>query len=176
MNTRIPIPIAIIFVFLLTLAAPAQSGQCKNSDELAVRNVLAEFDGAWSARSAKRYAAVFDEEADWENAFGGRVKGRKAIEEFISNLVTQFSSAEETVTETRIWCMSSNMALVDVYQSISGQKLPSGNIVPTRRIRMTQLYEKAGGKWWIKVHRVADLRQMGQNRRSNEPGKDQKQK
>ncbi len=145
-----------------------QTSQCKESDETAIRKVLTEFNDAWTVRSASRYAAVFAEDADWENAFGGRQKGRKEIQEFISGLVSQFSSAEETITDTRIWCMSSKMALVDVYQTISGQKLPSGNIVPTRHIRMTQIYQKRDGKWQIKVHRVADLREMRQNRSTNE--------
>ena len=147
----------------------AQSERCKNADEAAVRRVLGEFNDAWTARSASRYAAVFADDADWENAFGGRRKGRKEIQEFIGGLVSQFSSAEEAITDTRVWCMSPKLALVDVYQTVTGQKLPSGRIVPTRRIRMTQLYEKNGGKWMIKVHRVADLRQMAADVPSDAP-------
>lgn len=158
---KIGISIGILALTLLAqLSVKGQTSQCKAADETAIRGVLAEFNDAWSAKSAVRYAAVFAEEGDWENAFGGRRKGRKEIEEFISGLVSQFSTATETITNTRVWCISSKMALVDIYQTISGQKLPSGNIVPTRSIRMTQLYEKTGGRWLIKVHRVADLRQM----------------
>jgi len=167
MNDKILIGV-IVLLFSLSFSMTAQTSQCKESDETAIRKVLTEFNEGWTARSASRYAAVFSEDADWENAFGGRRKGRKEIQEFITGLVSQFSSAEETITDTKIWCMSTKMALVDVYQTISGQKLPSGNIVPTRRIRMTQIYEKLKGKWQIKVHRVADLREMRQNRPTNE--------
>lgn len=162
MNTKALLG-ALVLSLLSTLPVVAQAGPCKNADEAAIRKVVDEFNDAWNARSASRYAAVFAEDADWENAFGGRRKGRKEIQEFIGVLVSQFSSAEETITDTRVWCMSPKLALIDVYQTVSGQKLPGGGIVPTRRIRMTQLYEKNGGKWQIKVHRVADLRQMRAN-------------
>ena len=151
---------ALVLSFLSILSVVAQTASCKSADDAAIRKVLDEFNDAWTARSASRYAAVFDENADWENAFGGRRKGRKEIQEFIGVLVSQFSSAEETITDTRVWCMSPKLALIDVYQTVTGQKLPSGATVPTRRIRMTQLYEKNGGEWKIKVHRVADLRQI----------------
>ena len=146
----------VAIVFLPIVAAPQNSG-CSTTTEAAVRAVLDEYNNAWTVRSSKRYAAVFSDDADWENAFGGRAKGRDAIEKFIAGLVGTFSNANEAITDTRIWCMSSDTALVDIYQTVNGQQLPSGTVVPTRHIRMTQVYQKHKGKWQIMVHRVTDL-------------------
>lgn len=152
--------VPIVLIVLFAGCAMAQHSSCAASDEAAIRKILAEFTAAWNARSAARYAALFREDADWENAFGGRRKGRKQIEEFISVLLLQFSSAQEVITDTRIWCMRPAVAFVDVYQTISGQKMPSGDTVPPRRIRISQVHEKNGGKWQIRIHRVADLREL----------------
>jgi uncharacterized protein (TIGR02246 family) len=155
----------------LSLQVEGQTSGCGNVDEKGIQAVLNEFNNAWTARSAARYAAVFADDADWENAFGGRRKGRAEIEKFITELAGTFTNATEKVTDTRIWCMSPKMALIDIYQTVDGQQLPSGTIVPTRHIRMTQVYEKRGDKWQIKVHRVTDLREMRSNRINKETGK-----
>jgi uncharacterized protein (TIGR02246 family) len=158
-----------LFFTCIILLAPnfyieSQNIKQGTSDDAEIRKVMNEFNDAWTARNADRYAGVFTEDADWENAFGNHLKGKAQIKEMISGLMNQFTTADEKITDTRIWSMSPNFALVDIYQTIDGQKLPkSGRIVPTRHIRMTQVYEKQKGKWMIKVHRVTDLREMKQN-------------
>jgi uncharacterized protein (TIGR02246 family) len=132
---------------------------CKIADEAAIRKLAMEFDAAWTAKSASRYAATFSEDADWENAFGGRKQGRKEIEDTATNLLrNSFTSARETMTDTRILCIKSDVALVDLYQTITGQTGRTGNVLPDRHIRMSQVYLKRHGQWQIRVHRVADLR------------------
>src|SRR5689334_12112019 len=156
--------VGILFFLFNITSADSQTGKKNTSDTAAIRKVINEFNDAWTARSADRYVAVFTADADWENAFGGHLKGRDEIKALISQLVNQFTTAEEKITNTRIWQMSENFALVDIYQTIDGQKLPkSGRIVPTRHIRMSQIYEKQKGIWRIKVHRVTDLREKKQN-------------
>jgi uncharacterized protein (TIGR02246 family) len=137
----------------------AQGSSCKPADEAAIRALAGEFDAAWTAKSASRYAATFSEDADWENAFGGRKRGRKEIEEIATGLLSNsLASAQETLTDTRISCIQPNVALVDLYQTISGQRSNTGNLLADRHIRMSQIYLKRDGKWQIRVHRVADLR------------------
>jgi ketosteroid isomerase-like protein len=73
-----------------------------------------------------------------------------------------FTTATETITDVRVVCLRPDLALVDIYQTIEGQKTPKGVPIPTRHIRMTQVHEKRDGTWRIRVHRVTDLR--GQNK------------
>jgi len=141
----------------------AQS-HCNPKDSIAIRKVINEFNDAWTVKDPVRYAAVFASDADWENAFGGHLRGRDSIQNTYQKLMSQFSTAEETITRIEVFCMSSDFALVDIYQTVDGQKLPkSGRIIPTRHLRMSDIYQKINGKWQIKVHRVTDLRERGQN-------------
>ena len=90
-------------------------------------------------------------------------------------VITQFSTAKEITSDIKIGCISPNIALVDIYQTIEGQKLPkSGRIVPPRHTRMTQIYKKLNNNWQIKVHRVADLREMKENNNNNKVDTTQK--
>jgi uncharacterized protein (TIGR02246 family) len=139
--------------------APVSVSACKATDDSAIRELASEFDAAWTAKSASRYAATFSEDADWENAFGGRRQGRKAIEEITTNLLrNNFGSVHETMTAIRILCIEPDVALGDLYQTITGQTGGAGNVLPDRHIRMSQVYVKRHGHWQIRVHRVADLR------------------
>jgi uncharacterized protein (TIGR02246 family) len=163
--------ICIISFFLIavfsTKLSMAQS-HCTPKDSIAIWKVINEFNDAWAAKDPIRYAAVFANDADWENAFGGHLKSRDSIQKTYERLMLQFSSAKETISGIQVFCMSPDFALVDIYQTVEGQKLPkSGRLVPTRRIRMSQVYQKINGKWQVKTHRVTDLRERGQNQNSD---------
>lgn len=143
-------------------SAHAQSSSCSASDEAGVRQLVKDFDAAATTHDPAKYAAMFAEDADWENAFGDRRKGRNEIRDGMGSVMKTFSTAQEKITDVKVHCLAPQLALVDIYQTITGQKTPKGVEVPTRHIRMTQLHEKRDGSWVIRVHRVADLR--GQNK------------
>jgi uncharacterized protein (TIGR02246 family) len=147
-------------IALFTSKSLMAQSLCKTKDSIAIRKVVNEFNDAWQAKDPVRYAAVFAREANWENAFGFGLRSRDSIQMLYQKLMEQFSTAQETITDIKIFCMSPDFALVDIYQTVDGQKLPkSGKIVPTRHLRMSDVYQKINGKWQLKVHRVADLRE-----------------
>jgi uncharacterized protein (TIGR02246 family) len=165
-----------IIILLSTKFANAQS-HCKPEDSISIRKTINEFNDSWAAKDPVRYSAVFAQDADWENAFGGHLRSRDSIQNTYQKLMLQFSTAKETITGIHVFCMSRDFALVDIYQSVEGQKLPkSGKVVPTRHIRMSQVYQKLNGKWQIKFHRVTDLRERGQNQNSDTTQAESKQK
>jgi len=163
MNKQICISGFFLITLFSTKLSTAQS-RCNPKDSIAIWKLITEFNDAWTAKDPVRYAAVFANDADWENAFGGHLKGRDSILIFYRKLMLQFTTAVETITKIQVFCMSTDFALVDIYQTVDGQKLPnSGRLVPTRHIRMSDVYQKIDGKWQVKVHRVTDLRERGQN-------------
>jgi uncharacterized protein (TIGR02246 family) len=163
MNKRICISVFFLIALFSTKLSTAQS-HCNPKDSIAIRNVINEFHDAWAAKDPVRYAAVFSNDADWENAFGQHLKSRDSIQIFNQQLMPQFSTAVETITGIQVFCMSPDFALIDIYQTVDGQRLPkSGRLVPTRHIRMSDVYQKINGKWQVKIHRVTDLREFGQN-------------
>jgi uncharacterized protein (TIGR02246 family) len=163
MKKRIYAAGCFLLALFSTRLSTAQS-HCNTADSIAIRKVINEFNDAWAAKDPVRYTAVFALDADWENAFGGHLRGRDSIQKTYQKLMSQFSTAEETITRIQLFCMSPDYALVDIYQTADRQKLPkSGRLVPTRHIRMSQVYQKINGKWQVKIHRVTDLRERGQN-------------
>jgi len=157
-----------LIVVFSTKIASAQS-HCRSKDSIAIRKAVNEFNDAWTAKDPIRYSAAFALDADWENAFGGHLRGRDSIKMTYQKLMSQFNTAEETITGIHVFCMSPEFALVDIYQTVDGQKLPkSGRLVPTRHIRMSDVYQKINGKWLVKIHRVTDLRERGQNQNTNQ--------
>jgi uncharacterized protein (TIGR02246 family) len=163
MNKQICISGFFLIGLFSTKLSTAQF-RCNPKDSIAIRNVINEFNDAWTAKDPVRYAAVFANDSDWENAFGGHLRSRDSIQKTYQKLMSQFTTAEETITGIQVFCMSPDFALVDIYQTVDGQKLPkSGKLVPTRHIRMSEVYQKINGKWQVKVHRVTDLRERGQN-------------
>ena len=167
----------VFLASLLSIRFSNAQSHCKPSDSISIHKTINEFNDAWAVKDPVRYAAVFTTDTDWENAFGGHRKGRDSILKTYQNLMSQFSIAEETITDIHILCMSPDFAIVDIYQTVEGQKLPkSGRIVPTRHLRMSQVYQKINGKWLIRVHRVTDLRERGQNQNSNTNQSDSTQK
>ena len=148
-----------LFTFLSAASTTyGQSSGCSAADEVAIRKVAADFDAEAKKHDATKYSGLFAENVDWENAFGNHVSGREQLAKGMTKVMQTFSTAEENVTDVRVDCLRPDFALVDIYQTIENQRTPNGKQIPTRHIRMTQIYEKRGESWTIRAHRVADLR------------------
>ena len=121
--------------------AGQQSSSCNPADEAAMRHLVKDFEVAVATHDASKYAAMFAEDADWENAFGHHMNGRTEIEHAMVGVSQTMTTAEETVTDVRVSCMRPDLATVDIYATIEGQKGGKGAEIPTRHIRMTQIHE-----------------------------------
>jgi uncharacterized protein (TIGR02246 family) len=139
-------------------ASTVPTSSCSSPDEGAIRHLVEDFETAATTHDAVKYAAVFAEDVDWENAFGDHKLGRKALAQGMVTVMQTFTTAKETVSEVSVLCIRPDLALVDIYATIEGQMTPRGRAIPTRHIRMTQIHEKRDGKWVVRAHRVADLR------------------
>jgi uncharacterized protein (TIGR02246 family) len=73
---------AAVLLLLLMLPLPLMSQG--GGDDRAVRAVVGEFVDGWNSHDAKRFAAVFAEDADFTNLRGDHVVGRAKIEEFLA--------------------------------------------------------------------------------------------
>lgn len=67
------------------------------ADEAAVRRILENLFRAFEARDPELYARHFAEDADWENAFGGRARGRSEIQTFMSRVYPLFARSAQTL-------------------------------------------------------------------------------
>ena len=64
-------------------------------DETEILKILGQFVEAFDKRDAELYAASFSEDADWENAFGGRARGRAEIRDFVRRVYPLFRSSSQ---------------------------------------------------------------------------------
>jgi uncharacterized protein (TIGR02246 family) len=152
-------------VAIVTLVAPAVFGQedkvsaSRAKEEEAIRQVLAQFEQAFDKRDAKIYAKSFVEDADWENAFGSREKGRANIEKRLTGVYQMFQQAKQQIVELRIRFITSDVAVADVDREIVGSVSAGGDKnLPPRKVRTTHIFRKKKGIWLVVVFRVSDLR------------------
>ncbi|MCA1602299.1 MAG: SgcJ/EcaC family oxidoreductase [Acidobacteria bacterium] len=157
MRFRTFLPLVMLLIAAIPCGAQTARGSAK--DEAAIRQVLAQFEQAFEKRDAKIYAANFAEDADWENAFGSREKGRANIEQRLAGVYKMFQQANQTIKETRISFVTPNVAVADVDREIVGQVSDAGDRkLPPRRVRTTHVFRKDKRKWQVVIFRVTDLR------------------
>ena len=169
MTKNLRIAMMLFGVLSAATTTYAESSGCTAADEAAIRKLAADFDAEAKKHDASTYANFFAENVDWENAFGNHTSGREALAKGMTKVMQTFSAAEEKVTGVRVDCLRPDFALVDIYQTIENQKTPKGNEIPTRHVRMTQIYEKRGEAWTIRAHRVADLRGKNKEKDGERP-------
>ena len=149
----------LLMLAIIVTACRTQKITNSVDDEKAIREVLGQFELAFEKRDANIYAMNFSEDADWENAFGNREKGRENIKNRISGVYKMFQQANQIIKEIRIRFISSDVAVADVDREIAGQVNEGGDKkLPSRKVRTTHILRKENGKWKVLVFRVADLR------------------
>lgn len=129
-----------------------------NPDEAAIRTVLDHFWRAFEERDAELYAASFTDDADWENSFGGRARGREAIEDFLRRVYPLFHEAQQELIDVRVRLVTEDVAVTDVVRDLTGQVTERGASAPPRRVRTTHVLRRDEAGWQVVVHRAADLR------------------
>lgn len=141
-----------------------QERRADPGDEAAIRRILDDLSRAFEARDPALYARHFAEDADWENAFGGRARGRSEIQAFIARVYPLFARSAQTLLETRVRFVAPDVAVADVDREIAGQVSARGRPLPPRRVRTTHVLRRDDGRWRIAVFRVADLRDASEVR------------
>lgn len=150
---------AMSIVALFGTSCVASQTSPMTADEDAILEVLARFERAFAQRSGEVYASSFSEDADWENAFGSREKGRKAIERRLTGVYTMYQEAEREDEEPRIVFITDDVAVADGVSVYHGQVGTRGQPLPPRRVRNTYVLHKVGGAWYVALYRGADLRE-----------------
>ncbi|MEJ2238853.1 MAG: SgcJ/EcaC family oxidoreductase [Gemmatimonadales bacterium] len=127
-------------------------------DETEILEILNQFGEAFDKRDADLYAANFSVDADWENAFGGRARGRTKIRDFILQVYPLFRNSSQTLTDTRINLVAPGVVVADVVRELTGIVNQEGTPVPDRTVRTTFVLSKETGRWQVVLFRAGDLR------------------
>lgn len=139
---------AALLLFLVSPLTRAQDGP--EADAAAIKQVFADFYGAFSRQDAHATAMTFAEDGDFTNMFGVHVHGREAIEQrFVGLFKGNLKGTNRTDTVRDIRFYAPNVAFVDADTVITGTKTQDGSVGPVRNGLMIVVMTKQGGKWSI---------------------------
>lgn len=133
-----------------TFAHPQDESKGSETDIAAIKQVFADFYGAFSRQDAHATAMTFADDGDFTNMSGIHVHGREAIEQRFATLFKgNLKGANRTDTVRNIRFYAPNVAFVDADTVITGTRQPDGSIGPVRKGLMIAVMAKQNGKWSI---------------------------
>jgi len=137
-------------------AATAQGGTAE--DEAAIRTIVNHWQQTWENHDASVLAGDYAEDADWQNAFGVRLKGGAEIVDFVSKVVKRPNAQGRQTTwgESTVRFVRPDVALAYRDYSTVGHKTPNGQEMPERKTHATWFLTKENGKWRIASHVICD--------------------
>lgn len=137
-------------------AATVQAGTAE--DEAAVRAIVNHWQQSWENFDASVLAGDYAEDADWQNAFGVRLKGGVKIVDFVSKVVKRpaVQGRHTTWGEPTVRFVRPDVALAYRDYSTVGHKDLNGQEMPERKTHSTWILTKDGGKWRIASHVISD--------------------
>jgi uncharacterized protein (TIGR02246 family) len=150
--------------FALAQAGPATPKQAATiqvgtaDDEAAIRAIVNHWQQTWENHDASVLAGDYAEDADWQNAFGVRLKGAATIMDFVSKVVKRptVQARQTTWGESTVRFLRSDVALAYRDYWTIGHKTPNGQEMPERKTHSTWFLTKDAGKWRIASHVICD--------------------
>lgn len=138
----------LAFLLLIPALTPAQSST--TADEKAIRDIEARWEAAWNRHDVAAMASAYAPDSDAINLAGEWFKGRGAFEKSLEELHSGKTKGSVWHTEeTHIRFLTPEIAIVHVYVNSHGDKNPDGSPMAPRRVILTRVEAKRGGKWLI---------------------------
>jgi len=134
--------------------APREEGEStsREKSEKAIKQVLDRFIEAWNRHDAKAFSMVFAEDADFTNVGGKSAHGRTEVEKFHApKFTTNLKDTQQTITETKIRFITSDVTAVDARWEMTGARRVDGQEVPLRKGLLNFLMTRSDNQWLIKV-------------------------
>ena len=140
-----------LFMWLSIIPAYAQTVR-KSADSAQVTGVLDRLLDALNGRDPAKFAAQFTEDADFVDARGAHVHGRKAIADMAEKQIKQ----HRTGSRARRLDVAVKSIRPDVAVAMSSLALADGHATAkSGRVLATFVMVKAGGQWRINVCEIA---------------------
>jgi uncharacterized protein (TIGR02246 family) len=130
-------------------------------DEAAIKQAIGRLRETVEKRDADLRAGLFTEDAVFYNAFGVEREGREAIREFWKYVFSTgtFSRSEFKITKEKIRFIRQDVAVVDIFEEVTGQRAPeTGRELPPRSVQLTLIMTKKGNEWLVAHYRAGDIR------------------
>jgi uncharacterized protein (TIGR02246 family) len=127
-------------------------------DEIAIRQIVANWDQGWKVFDPELTTRDYAADAEWTNAFGISRKGRGEIHKFLSDLYKNpgIRSRQSTPSTTTIRFIRPDIATASSYRETVGQKSASGASYPTRKTHDLRVLVRDKATWSIVSHLIMD--------------------
>jgi len=156
---------AFVFLVVLGVRASAQAQPTTapaRFDEAGVRAVVSKRLEGLLKLDARLSAEAFADDAIWINAFGRRLVGREAIEEFFVELYADPGFAQRKIfrqPETaEVVFVRPDVAVARTFIRHGDQQLPDGTIIADRRSHQTMTLTRERDGWKVRYEIVTDER------------------
>jgi uncharacterized protein (TIGR02246 family) len=118
----------------------------------AIGKVLRVLGTSFMVRDARPLMGIYAEDADWTNAFGTTLKGRRKIVDYLTDLFADphFGAGQAGPPQVSIRLVTPDVVAVKTYIEIEGQQALDGTTLATRRnYSLKVLQRQPEGQWMI---------------------------
>jgi uncharacterized protein (TIGR02246 family) len=144
-----------LFVLIPALTQ-AQGGAA--ADEKAIRDTEAHWEAAWNRHDVAAMASTYAPDSDAVNLAGEWFKGREAFEKSLEDLHSgKTKNSVWQMEQTHIRFLTPEIAIVHVYVNSHGERNADGSSMAPRRVILTRVEVKRGGKWLIVASQATNV-------------------
>jgi len=137
----------------VALVAPAAHGQDEGGDGAAIQAVAQKWIDAWNAGDMAGVAALYTEDADYEDVFGERHEGRAAIEQaFAESNSGPYQGSQLELESISFRMLGPSLAVSDTRWKVTGMPESDGPAAPAEGLS-TAVFVAQGDGWLITAHR-----------------------
>jgi uncharacterized protein (TIGR02246 family) len=138
------------------IGKPSDSGTA--SDDMLIKQVVAGFSNDWNSHDARAMCASLADDVEWISWRGEVSHSRKEVEDQHATLFAgTYKNTHRTDTVKSIRYLTSELASVDNYWTMTGAKTREGADWPYREGYVNYLMAKRDGHWVIIVSHTADF-------------------
>jgi uncharacterized protein (TIGR02246 family) len=152
----------LLMVLAITLSSAHAAAQT-TADETAIRTIVAEQAGAWTAGDAAGYASRVAAEVSFTNLFGMVMYGKPAFDARHKEILASFfkgTTKKHAVRKVRF--VTPDVAIVDIDNEVHGVKtMPAGVVIPPGGVlksQLMQVFVRRGGQWWVEAYHNVDTK------------------
>jgi uncharacterized protein (TIGR02246 family) len=148
-----------MMLMFVSAAGLTQSGATSDSD--AIKAVIRSWAESFEKRDANLRNSLLTQDTVFFNAFGVERVGKQEVTTFWKELFATgtFDQAKVIVPKEKIRFLRPDLAIVDRFEDVTGQRgVESGKALPPRKVHLTFVMIKEGGRWLVSYYRAGDLR------------------
>ena len=153
--------IVLILLVCLTCSIYLDAQNISASDSLKIVQKVDDWNKAWKVKDPVLAAKWYSDDADFTNAFGFSMIGRKAIEEYLTRVFKMdfVMAGDSEQTSLKLKYISDKSVLVISTISRKGQKLSDDSEIGPRRTTHHRLFHK-DESWSVIAHLISDARSI----------------